>query len=85
MKKITRTTEGLRDLLFQEVEDFLAGKVDSDHVKTVAKASGAIMTTVSKDIEATKLINDLNQGRDQNKTIADLNLNLMLGNIKNND
>jgi len=29
--KVKKTTEGLRDLLFQEIEDFLEGKVDSDH------------------------------------------------------
>ena len=75
---IKKTTEGLRDLLFQEMEDFLSGKIDSDHVKTITKASGAIMTTVAKDLEAAKLMHMMNEGRDRNKTIADLNLNLML-------
>ncbi|MCP3849470.1 MAG: hypothetical protein GY694_04415 [Gammaproteobacteria bacterium] len=75
---VKKTTEGLRDLLFQEIEDFLEGKVDSDHVKTITKASGAIMTTVAKDLEAAKLMHLMNEGRDRNKTIADLNLNLML-------
>jgi len=76
--KVKKTTEGLRDLLFQEIEDFLEGKVDSDHVRTITKASGAIMTTVAKDLEAAKLLRQMNEGRDSNKAIADLGLNLML-------
>lgn len=76
--KTSRTTEGLRNMLFDELDDFLTGKVDSEHVKTVSKISGAIMTTVSKDIEAAKLLKEVNEGRDQRKEIADLNLNLLL-------
>lgn len=41
--KTVRTTEGLRDVLFQELDDFLEGKVDTNHVRTVTKATGAIL------------------------------------------
>lgn len=75
-----RTTEGLREMLFKELEDFLKGEVDSDHVKTVTKATGAILQTVAKDLEAARLLSELNRGRDQPRSIADLNLNLMLVN-----
>lgn len=75
---VIRTTEGLRDILFNEIEDFLSGKVDSEHVKALTKVSGAIMTTVARDLEAAKLMREMNEGRESNKAIADLNLNLML-------
>lgn len=73
-----KTTEGLRDVLFDELEKFLCGDVDSEHVRTVTKATGAILATVSKDLEAAKLLHEVNEGRDQPRSIADLNLNLML-------
>ena len=76
--KIERTTEGLRDMLFTELEGFLSGNVDSEHVKSVTKVAGAILQTVAKDIEAAKLLHEMNQGRDQPRSIADLRLNLLL-------
>jgi hypothetical protein len=73
-----KTTEGLRDILFAELERYLTGEVDSEHVRTVTKATGAILATVAKDIEAAKLLHEMNEGRDQPRSIADLNLNLLL-------
>lgn len=73
-----RTTQGLRDMLFDELELFLAGKVDGEHVKSVTKVTGAILATVAKDLEAAKFLNEMKQGSDQPKAIADLNLNLLL-------
>ncbi len=75
---MNKTTEGLRDILFEELDGFLSGKFDSEHVRTVTKATGAILATVAKDLEAAKLLHDMNAGRDQPRTIADLNLNLLL-------
>ena len=75
-----RTTQGLRDVLFNELEMFLSGDVSSDHVATVTKATGAILATVAKDIEAAKLLNEMRKENDQPKSIADLHLNLMLTN-----
>ncbi len=78
LKKVTRTTEGLREVLFDELDGFLRGQVDIEHADTVQKLTGAILKTVAKDIEATKLLLIMNAGKDQPKAIADLNLNLML-------
>lgn len=73
-----RTTQGLRDMLFDELELLLAGKVDGEHVKAVTKVTGAILATVAKDLEAAKFLNEMKRGSDQPKAIADLNLNLLL-------
>ena len=73
-----RTTEGLRDVLFKELESFLSGEVDGDHVKTVTRATGAILGTVAKDLEAARLLHTLSTERDKPRSIADLNLNILL-------
>lgn len=75
---MNKSTEGLRTVLFDELEKFLAGKVDSEHVKTVTRATGAILATVAKDLEAARMLSDMNLGRDQPRSVADLNLNLLL-------
>lgn len=75
---MNRTTQGLRTMLFDELDRFMSGTVDSDHVKAVCRLNGAILATVSKDIEATKLLAVLRNGADAPKAVADLNLNLML-------
>ena len=75
---MNRTTEGLRDVLFDELRDFLTGTVDSEHVKSVTRCSGAILATVAKDLEAARLVADMRLGRDQPVSVADLNLNLLL-------
>ena len=75
-----RTTEGLREVLFNELESYLAGSVSDDHVKAVAKLTGSILATVAKDLEAAKMLHDMNRGIDQPKSIADLHLNILLTN-----
>ena len=78
MVQVTRTTEGLRDILFNEMERFLAGEVDDVHVGAVTKITSSIIKTVVIDLEAKKMVERINEGRDQKKEISDLNLNLML-------
>lgn len=78
IKQVTRTTEGLRDILFDELDGFLDGKFDTEHAKTVTTITGSILNTVQKDLEAVKMLNIMNQGRDQPKAVADLALNLIL-------
>lgn len=78
MTKVTRTTEGVRDVLFKELEGFLDGRFDKDHVESVTKVTGAIAKTVVLDLEARKLLEGLNSGRDQPRAIGDLNLNVLL-------
>lgn len=78
-----RSTEGLRDMLFNELDLFLDGKVDSDHVKSVTRITGSILATVAKDLEAKRLLMDMNYGKDQPRAIADIGLNLMLTSSNN--
>lgn len=79
--KMERTTTGLRDLLFDELENFMHGRVTHDHVTTTTKISNSILATVSKDLEAAKLAHAMSSNNgNQPKAIADLGLNIMLSN-----
>jgi len=84
-KKIIQTTEGLRGMLFEELENFLNGSVDHDHVKSVTKITNSILQTVTKDLEAAKMAGDMAKEARTPKSIADLNLNIMLTNNSNAD
>ena len=73
-----KSTQGLREVLFDELDAFLSGKVDSDHVKAVTRLTGGILATVAKDLEAAKFLNEISKDRNTPQAVADLNLNLLL-------
>lgn len=77
--KVKRTTEGLRNALFDELDNFLSGKVDAAHVNTVTRATGAILSVIAKDIQYAQLINDMNRNKEPSKQLSDLRLNILLG------
>ncbi len=77
-KKIERTTEGLRDMLLNEMEDYINGLNTTERMETITKATTAVCKTLVVDLEARKMLDKINTGRDQPKSIADLNLNLAL-------
>lgn len=74
-----RTTNGIRSVMFDEIEKFLRGEVNAEHLNALKSGFGVILNTVEKDLQAVKIVSDLRRGRDQPQTIADLNLNLKLG------
>ena len=78
MKKIERTTEGLRDMLMNELENYLNGMTTTERMEVITKATTAVCKTLVVDLEARKMLERINNGRDQPKCIADLNLNLAL-------
>lgn len=78
-KKTQRTSEGLRSVLFEALDDFINGKIDHIHAKTVARVSDVILKSVAIDIEHKKLIRDLGKKVENgDKCVANLNLNVML-------
>lgn len=81
-KKIERTTEGLRDMLLNELEDYINGINTTERMETVTKATTAVCKTLVVDLEAKKMLERMNVGNDKPKSIADLNLNLTLGHKK---
>lgn len=78
-----RTSSGLRETLFTELDNFLNGKVDAEHARAVSKLSGGIIATISKDLQAAELIYKIRRVDNKEFTINDLGLNLMLGNNSN--
>ena len=80
-KKITRTTEGLRETLLNELEDYINGLNTAERMDTVTKTVSVVCKTLIVDLEAKKMLQKINVGNDEPKAIADLNLNLTLQHI----
>ena len=74
-----RSTEGIRSVMFDQIERFLKGEVDANHLNALKAGFTVILSTVEKDLQAQKMVSDLRRGRDQPQCVADLNLNLKLG------
>jgi hypothetical protein len=84
--KVTRSTAGLRDMLFATLEGVINGGVSNEDALTRVKISNAILGTVQKDIEAMKLLAEFKGSPDHTpagtvRTVADLNLNIALTQI----
>ena len=54
-EQIIRTTAGLREVLFQEIESLRAGKSDASRAKSVAQLSAAILQSALVEIAYSKL------------------------------
>ena len=54
-KKITRTSAGLREALFDAMENLRDGNIDAQDAKALASLSQQICNTVSLEIEVAKL------------------------------
>jgi D-arabinose 1-dehydrogenase-like Zn-dependent alcohol dehydrogenase len=81
--KVTRSTAGMRDVLFDTMERFLNGEVDANHVGAINKSVHTICQTVAMDLAAQKMLSDMKKSGElvppgTPKSVADLNLNLML-------
>lgn len=72
--KIERTTQGLRDALFQTLDSYNNGEVDAAHVSTVTKTVNAILATVNTDLNAAKTMAFI-----KNSGGGDADFNLRLG------
>lgn len=71
MKPTERTTRGIREVLFQALDDYRAGNIKAADVSAIAKTVNAILATVNTDLNAARTMNFLkNQGHDK----VDLNL-----------
>ena len=77
-KKIERTTEGLRQMMLNELENYINGLNTTERMETINKATQAICKTLVVDLEARKMLERMKDGSDNPKSIADLNLNLSL-------
>ena len=74
---IDRTTEGIRDFIFDEMERLANGQSDIDRLKAMSKASDTILKSAALDITMRKLVNDEKKNGGP-KEVADMNLNLKL-------
>ena len=75
MAKTTRTSEGLRNTLFETLDSFLKGDIDAAHAKTVAKIADSLLKSVAIDLEYKRLVEDIGTKRGP-QAVASLNLNI---------
>lgn len=54
MPKIVRTSAGLRDALFDEIDRIRAGETDAKKANAVARLAGEIVNTVHMEMEVQK-------------------------------
>jgi hypothetical protein len=73
--KTTRTSEGLRSVLFDTLDQFLNNQIDAGQAKTVAKLADTLLKSVEVDLEHRKLVNSMTSGGAQ-QAIANLSLNI---------
>lgn len=60
--------------MLDTLEDFINGKIDHVHAKTVAKLCDSVNKSLQIDIEAARFVRETSAGG----AIADLNLNTLL-------
>lgn len=78
--KIERTTEGVRDFMFDEMERLANGEIDIDRLKAMAGAADTVLKAAAIDIQVRKMVNAERDQQGTPRTIAALNLNVSLGN-----
>jgi hypothetical protein len=78
-KRTTRTSEGLRATLFETLDNFINGKIDATEAKTIAKLSDSLLKSIALDMEYKRLVNDMISQRGPEKALANMNLNIVMG------
>jgi hypothetical protein len=58
-KMIVRTSAGLRDVLFDELEDLKAGNSNPARARSVAMLANSLLQSVAVDIEYHKYVSDI--------------------------
>jgi hypothetical protein len=80
MTQATRTSEGLRRILFDTLDKFLASEMTAIDAKTVAKLADSILKSAAVDLEHKRLVRDMLQDSTQpnEKGLANMGLNMVL-------
>lgn len=80
MTRTTRTSEGLRRILFDTLDKFLDSQMTALDAKTVAKLADSILKSAAVDLEHKRLVRDMLQDSTQpnEKGIANMGLNMVL-------
>lgn len=55
MEKVTRSSQGLRDMLFNELDRLRAGEVSPQRVNVIAKTTAQIISTVRLEMDAMRV------------------------------
>ena len=58
MTEITRSSVGLREVLFDTLEAFVDGRISATHAKTVSKVADSILKSAALDLGYQSLISN---------------------------
>lgn len=72
--EVKRTSTGLRDALFDELEALRSGKSNPTQANAVAKIAGSVVETVKMEIEAQKFIAQMQKVTPSDREIKPLQL-----------
>ena len=78
-REIERSTQGIRDVMFEDIARFRRGEVQAGYLHELKAGFSTILSSVDKDLAALKIMSDHRRGTDMPQAIANLNLNLLLG------
>lgn len=78
-REIERSTQGIRDVMFADIARFRRGEVPPGYLHELKAGFSTILSAVDKDLMALKIMADNRRGNDMPQSVANLNLNLMLG------
>lgn len=71
---VTRTSRGLRDALFDELEALRNGSSNPTQANAVAKLAGSVVETVKMEIEAQKFVAQMDKMQPDSSEIKTLQL-----------
>lgn len=65
-QKVSRTTKGLRDLLFEEIDLLRQGKIDTERANAVSRGASVIINSAKLELEYKRTFDD---GKTKTKSI----------------
>ena len=76
IKTYEKTTEGLRDMLFDELEKLRNGTIDVQRARATANIARQIIESVRVQVQFQRVVNETNSfnlvGRSENKTLLEM-------------
>ena len=74
MSKTKRTTNGLREVLFSQVDELLAGNITPQQAKAVSGLASQIVSVTKLEMEASRFISNANIGETSTKKLIEVAL-----------
>lgn len=74
MSKIKRTTQGLREVLFDQLDGLVTGKVTPQQAKAVSGLASQVVSVTKLEMEAARFISDGRMAENDTKKLGEVKL-----------